>query len=154
MTLRALASTFFLVFALVGCEDGAATWVEGAMEANAAADRAITTEDWDEARRILRGAVDRPVPESVAEEDARVVRQDLLYRLSTVELAAGDPVAAADRADEGLNLGRADDVFTANLLVARAKAREALDRPREAAGDYFDALEINDELLDEALGDE
>ncbi len=153
MTPRALASALCLLFALVGCEDRAASWVEGAMEANAAADQAIITEDWDEARRILRAAVDRPVPDSLAEDDARVVRQDLLYRLSGVELAAGDPVAAADRADEGLNLGRADDVFTANLLVARAQAREALDRPREAAGDYFDALEINEELLDEALGE-
>ncbi len=154
MNLRAFAAAFFLVVALVGCGDQAGTWIEGAAAANAAADQAITREDWDEARRVLRRAVDRPAPDSVAADDVRVVRQDLLYRLSTVELSAGDAAAAADRADEGLNLGRADDVFTANLLVARAKAREALDRPREAAGDYFDALEINDKLLDEALGNE
>lgn len=139
-----------------GCaasEEPGATWVEGAMQANAAADQAISNEDWDGARQSLRGAVDRPVPASVAAEDARVVKQDLLYRLAEVELAAGNVSAAADRADEGLNLGQAEDVFTVNLLVARARAREAQDRPREAAGDYFEALEINQKLLSEALGE-
>jgi hypothetical protein len=152
MTLRALVLSLAF-FAAIGCEDGAASWVEGAATANAAADRAIAAENWNEARRVLRAAVDREVPSAVAVDDARVVRQDLLYRLALVELEAGSPVAAADRADEGLNLGRAEDVFTANLLVARAQAREALDRPREAAGDYFDALEINEKLLDDALGE-
>lgn len=139
-----------------GCaarEEGGATWVEGATRANAAADRAIADEDWDTARQGLRAAVDRPVPAAIAAEDARVVRQDLLYRLAEVELSAGDAVAAADRADEGLNLGQGEDVFTVNLLVARARAREILDRPREAAGDYFEALEINQKLLGEALGE-
>jgi len=153
VTRRAFIPMLVLFAALVGCDDGAASWVEGATTANGAADRAIAAEDWGEARGILRAAVDREVPDAVAEQDARIVRQDLLYRLALVELGAGDATAAADRADEGLNLGRAEDVFTANLLVARARAREALDRPREAAGDYFDALEINEKLLDEALGE-
>jgi uncharacterized membrane protein len=148
-----LIGAFALFGALVGCDDGAASWARGATAANAAADEAIATENWDAARRLLREAVDREVPGAVAAEDARVVRQDLLYRMTLVEIEAGEFSAAADRADEGLNLGRADDVFTANLLVARARAREGLDRPREAAGDYFDALEINEELLGEALGE-
>lgn len=155
MTHRVLYPLFALALfaSSLGCDDGAATWVEGAQTANATADTAMAREDWDAARMALRAAVDREVPNAIAEDDARVVRQDLLYRLALVELAAEDPAAAADRADEGLNLGRRDDVFTANLLTARARAREVLDRPREAAGDYFDALEINEKLLGEALGE-
>ncbi len=129
-------------------------FLEGARNANAAADRAVSRGDWDAAREALEGAIAAEPPAGMAEDDVRVVRQDLLFRLSQVELSAGNAARAADRADEGLNIGMVDDVFTANLLVARGRAREAQDREREAAGDYYDALEINEKLLHAALGDE
>lgn len=128
------------------------SWVEGAARANRTADQAIARNDLDAARTALTQALGAEVPRGVSPEDARVVRMDLLFRLSDVELRDGNAARAADRADEGLNLGAHDDVFTANLLVARGKAREALGREREAAGDYFDALEINEKLLEGALG--
>jgi tetratricopeptide (TPR) repeat protein len=130
------------------------SWVEGAARANQTADEAIARGDLAAARQSLAEALASEIPRGVSPDDARVVRMDLLFRLSEVELRAGNAARAADRADEGLNLGARDDVFTANLLVARGKAREALGREREAAGDYFDALEINEKLLEGALGQE
>ena len=52
-------------------------------------------------------------------------------------------------ADRGLALGRATDLFVANLLVVRGAAHEALDEGPAAAEDYHEALVINDRLLAE-----
>jgi hypothetical protein len=132
--------------------DPVASYVESMRTANRLADQALENGETDAARHALEGALAADAPASMAADDVRVVRQDLLFRLSQIELASGDAARAADRADEGLNIGIADDVFTANLYVARGRAREALAREREAAGDYFDALEINERLLQAALG--
>lgn len=156
MTIRARLAIATLTAALVtGCaagdDAGPRGWVSGAARAHELADEAVARGDLNEARRTLRAAVDAPIPEAVEPEDRRVVRQDLLYRLADVELRASRAAEAESLADEGLGLGRARDLFTANLLVMRGRAREALSKDREAAGDYFEALEINSELLDRAL---
>ena len=153
--IRALTAVALLLLGACAAEGRApaaeVAWLDGAQRAHGRADEAMAQEDWEGARAALTDALAAPPPPGLAAADARVVRQDLLFRLSEAELRAGHAAVAADRADEGLNLGRAADVFTANLLVARGRAREALGRSREAAGDYFDALEINDTLLDQAL---
>ena len=149
-----VALAMLAVLALGACSAGSPGWVTEVAAASERADQAIADGRLDDARRELEAALALPVPEEIADPDADIVRKDILCRLSGVELADGDPASAADRADEGLNLGLSDDVFTAGLLVARGRAREALGRPREAAGDYFDALEIDERLLSEALGEE
>jgi hypothetical protein len=55
-------------------------------------------------------------------------------------------------ADNGLRLGRADDIFCSNLLAARGRALAALGRDTEAASSYHEALEIDARLLHAALG--
>ena len=129
----------------------AAEWVADARRAHDEADRALARGDADVARRVLSDALRAEVPGGVGELDRRAVRQDLAYRLAQVELEAGAPEAAVRWAEQGLAEGRENDVFTANLLVVRGSAREALGNEREAADDYFEALEINEALLRRTL---
>ena len=132
---------------LAGCEGGGRAWMEGARADSAAAEAG----DRDEAIAALERLVAREVPDDVAAEDARVVLQDAYARLAALYLEAGDAGAARREADRGLALGEVDDVFTANLLVARGRADEALGRDQEAARDYHRAIRVHEALLDRAL---
>jgi hypothetical protein len=59
------------------------------------------------------------VPADLAPDERRAVLADVCFRLSVL---AADSREALSWADRGLALGRADDVFTTNLLAARRKA--------------------------------
>lgn len=146
-----LLLTSFGLGAAACVDDDAGAWLARAKSAHAAADRALSAGDIVAAREALASFAEQPPPHGVAPEDARVVRQDVHYRLSRLALEAGDPDAALRWAEEGLALGRGDDVFTANLYVARGQAREALGQPAEAAADYHEALKINEQLLEVVL---
>lgn len=126
-------------------------WIAQAAEANRQVDEALQGGDLDRARRILVQAVAVQAPDELAPEDRRAVLQDLYFRLAEVELAAERFGAAVEWADQGLELGRAGDVFEANLLVARGTALEAMGHDRPAARDYYDAIRVNDALLHELL---
>ena len=126
-------------------------WLAGIERAHREAGEAIAAGSVERARDLLRGAFETAVPPGMAEEDARVVRQDLAFRLGELELAAGDAASAIGWADRGLELGQAEDVFTVNLLIVRGRAREAVGGDREAVSDYFRALEINEALLRRTL---
>jgi hypothetical protein len=126
-------------------------WLASMEHAHRGADEAMGTGNVDRARELLRGGFDTLVPPGMASEDARVVRQDLAFRLAELDLDAGNAVSAIEWADRGLALGEADDVFTANLLIVRGRAREAAGGDREAVSDYFRALEINEALLRRTL---
>lgn len=129
--------------------DGAG-YVQGARAAHQVADDALRRGDQNAAEAALESILQEHVPAAVAKDDARVVRQDAAYRLAELTLET-DPRAALRFAERGLDEGRAEDVFTANLLIARGRAREALGDPVAATEDYFDALTINDTLLEQAL---
>jgi len=150
MSLRLLAFAFLAFFA-VACgpaDDEAAAWLANAQAAHAEAD----DESVDEAIATLEAFARLAPPEGVDARDARIVRQDLFYRVSRLALDSGDASRARALADEGLALGRGDDLFTANLLVARGQAREAEGDALGASEDYHDALLINDALLQQVLG--
>lgn len=133
------------------CDDGRA-WMEANRADSAAAERAIERGELAQAARHLEAIAEREVPRGVAEEDARVVRQDAYERWARVEITRGDLDAAQARVDRGLALGEHEDVFTANLLTTRGRIAEARGRDREAARDYHRALRIEETLLDRALG--
>ena len=130
-----------------------AAWVAGLTRAHQQADQAIARGDHDGARVALDRALEAPPPRGSSEEDVRVVRQDLCYRLADVELAAGRARHAIDWVERGLALGARGDLFEANLRVARGRAHEALGQDTVAAGDYHRALRINETLLDGVLDD-
>lgn len=130
---------------LVGC--GAAPgWVDAAGAAHRRADAALAREDLPAARAALEGFLDLPAPARVAAEDQRVVRQDILYRLAELGVAQ-DPAGALRWADQGLALGEREDLFSANLWIARGHAHQKLGDDRAAAEDYHRALRINEAML-------
>lgn len=137
--------------ALAGCEDGRA-WMEANRADRAAAERALERGDREEAARHLAAIAEREPPRGVAEEDARVVRQDAYERWARLEMERGDLPKARALVDRALALGEREDVFTANLLTTRGRIAEAEGRDREAARDYHRALRIEEALLERALG--
>lgn len=129
----------------------ASPWVAEAERRHALADQRLEAGDPTTARDALRGIVDARVPADLPADDRRGVLQDTYFRLARLDLDARDPRAALADADRGLALGRATDLFVANLLVVRGAAHEALGQGPAAVEDYHEALVINDRLLAEAL---
>ncbi len=143
-----------LVTLVAGCSERteAGEWLARAEAANQEADHRLLSGDTDGARDALRDVADAPVPRATSTDDARAVRQDLLYRLAALELGRGRARDAASWAARGLDLGRARDVFTSNLLIVRGRALEQLGDARSASSDYHDALLVTEALLDLSLG--
>ena len=162
MTRAALAAMALAVAvaaaALTGCgaeheppaNDDASAWLSDVMSAHARADEALAIGRSDIAAEVLRGAFDRPVAREVAPEHARIVRQDLSFRLASAELASA-PERALHDAERGLALGRQDDLFSSNLLAVRGRALQALGRDTEAASSSQEALAIAERLLEAVL---
>jgi hypothetical protein len=140
----------------LGCsraqDNDASPWVAEAERRHALADQRLEAGDPTGAGDALRGIVDARVPGDLPTDDRRGVLQDTYFRLARIALDARDPRAALADADRGLALGRASDLFVANLLVVRGAAHEALGEGPAAAADYHQALVINDRLLAETLG--
>jgi tetratricopeptide (TPR) repeat protein len=138
---------------VLGCgdRDAAGTWIRRAREANARADAALARGDAGSARLELEALLEGPAPASVKAGDRVAVLQDAYYRLAQLELAASAPDRALKWAEQGLALGRGEDLFAANLLVASGRAREALRDDARAVEDYREALRINELLLVRAL---
>lgn len=159
--LRPLALALFLGagFGATGCAPArdagvpsANEWLSATHAAHARADAALAAGEPGPARTLLTRALEQPVPAEVRPEDRRLVHQDLLFRLSEVALADRAPADALLCSERGLALGRQNDLFSANLLVARGHALAALGRDVEAAISYRDALAIDEQLLHIALG--
>jgi hypothetical protein len=147
--------TLLVLVALVGAcsaTRGAEDWVTQAESAHHVADERLGQGDVDGARNALRSATESKIPKGTNPEDARVVRQDLYYRLAALELSQSKPDDAERWATAGLEIGRSTDVFTANLYIARGKALEKRGDASGASRDYHDALLITESLLDKSLG--
>ena len=143
---------FMLPF-LAGClatrEDS--DFVRRSIEAHRLADAAIEKGDVAEARARLETLWQEQAAGALAEEDRRVILQDVAYRLADLESAAGEHEQALGRCDAGLALGQHDDLFTANLWIERGRALEDLGRDAEAVKSYAQAMRINEQLLEGAL---
>jgi hypothetical protein len=137
-----------------GADDERAAWIDTMREASESADRALARRDLARAEHALLDALGRDVPAGVTRDDRRIVRADLHFRLAELELSRGDVLAAEEVADRALREGRARDLFTANLLIVRGRAREARGDDPGAAEDFCEALRISEELMQSALGGE
>jgi predicted negative regulator of RcsB-dependent stress response len=151
------ASVTLILFAMFAAScsatRGSEDWVTQAESANHVADEKIGQGDFDGARNVLRSATESAVPKATNADDARVVRQDLYYRLAELELSQNRTDEALRWATTGLELGHGTDVFTANLHIVRGKALEHRADASGASRDYHDALLITEALLDKSLGD-
>jgi hypothetical protein len=127
-------------------------WRTEVAQAHREVDARLDAGDPAGARAMLLALVAAQTAIVTTEPAHRLALQDAYFRLSQLALAAHEPRQALADADAGLALGDAPHLFVANLLVARAAAREAAGDPRAAAADYHRALTINETLLAEALG--
>jgi tetratricopeptide (TPR) repeat protein len=157
---NALLVAALTLFAL-GCDEPAASpgesasaWVDALRDAHQNADAAEQRGDLAAAAAALSPLASAPAPGAVAGTHARAARQDVYFRLASLAAVQGDHEAARAAADAGLALGRGDDVLTANLLIARGEAQEALGEREGASADYLAALRINEVLLDAVLAEE
>lgn len=135
-----------------GHESPGRDWVARTETAHRRADEALARGDFTAGREALAGLLATPPPAGVSAEDRRLIEQDALFRLALLEIGAGRADVALGWADQGLRIGRHDDLFSANLLVARGRAHEALGQDAVAAEDYHAALVINEGLLGQVLG--
>ena len=115
--------------------------LKGAEDVHTRADAAIAAGDFPAAREAL----------STLQGRGGAIERDAWFRLATVELRAGRTDAAIANAERGLSMGRRMDMFTVNLLLARAAAYEARGDARAAAKDLGDVMDIYEALLDRAL---
>ncbi|HEY7373403.1 MAG TPA: hypothetical protein VIF57_14680 [Polyangia bacterium] len=130
---------------------GDSRWIAEAERQHEIADERLGAKDLVGARISLLPIVSGAVPRDVPADARRGVLQDTYFRLAKIDLDVGDPRVALADAERGLALGRAEDLFVANLLVVRGAAHEALHDGEAAAADYHAALVINDRLLAQAL---
>lgn len=124
-----------------------ALWLRQADESHQAADRALAMKQPQAAREALLRFLEAAPPAGIRSDDARSVQQDAWFHLASVELQSGDAKRAQADAEKGLTLGRETDLFTANLLVVRGRARELQQDDRGAISDYQEAMRINEALL-------
>jgi hypothetical protein len=153
---RAALAAVVALFLLAGCSRQRAAdgdWMADAMRRHALADELLDRGDATAARAQLAAVADELAPRGDADDDRRRVLQDTYYRLAGLDLRAHDPSAALRHAERGLTLGGGQDVFVANLLVARGAAHEARGEAPAAAADFHAALLINEVLLAETLRD-
>ena len=139
--MRDLRATLLAV-TLAAVQDPRAGWLAHARAAHEMADR-----DLAKGRAPLLAFIAEAPPPQADPDTVRTLRQDAWFRLAEGALALGDAAAARRNADQGLALGIPDDLFVANLLIVRARARELLHDDRGALADYQDALRINEALL-------
>ncbi len=128
-------------------------WIASALAAHREVDRLASQNDIAGAIATLERALSRETPRDADTNEVRIVRQDLLYRLSDLELHSGRVADALQAASRGLELGRGRDVFTTNLLIARGRALESSQDPVAASRDYHDALLLTESLLNDHLGE-
>ena len=148
-----VAPILIVVLGLGGCASGldTAQWLTQAAEAHERADDAIAEGDIAGARSALVEVLDPPGSLAIDDDDLRILRQDVYFRLSGLELADSEPERAVFWANEGLTLGTREDIFTANLLVVRGQAKQVIGDDHGAARDFFAAQRINQVLLQRVL---
>lgn len=153
--MKAAVTRVLLCLSLVGASacaerdpDG---WIASALADHHEVDRQVAQGDAAGAIATLERALSRDAPRGVRTSEVRIVRQDLLYRLSDLQLRSGRVADALGTASRGLELGRGRDAFTTNLLIARGRALESSQDPVAASRDYHDALLLTESLLNDQL---
>lgn len=153
---RSLHSAFglFVVGIFATCQSSrpeSTRWLESIQASHRSADDRLLSRETAAARATLVTAWDTPPPTTIAAEDARVVRQDIAYRLARIDMAEGRNQDALTWARKGLALGRNASVETANLLIVSGHVNQRIGNEQQAIVDLHDALVINDTLLTRAL---
>lgn len=162
MRIRVAAIAFVAANALAcaaGPSRDAVSWISEATRVNREANEAVARGDREAAYAALVQFVQHPdvprpdVGRLDARGDKRIVLMDVYFRLAEMALAARNAPAALLWSSRGLALGAANDVFSANLLIAKGHAAAALGDDGLAGESFHKALVINEALLAVALGE-
>ena len=151
----------FLALALAcmcGCaqrSEPPSDWARSVAQKHAEADAMLALGERAAAQRELESILEGPPPSDagLGPYAVRILLQDTHYRLARLALETDQPREAVRIASAGLALGAPDDLYAANLLVARAAALESLRESDAALADYGRALSINERLLRETLSE-
>jgi hypothetical protein len=152
---------FVLLLLVLGCaraEDAgvqafARSVAAGQTEVDALLDRGQP----DRARKVLQAIIAGAAGThaKARSRSQRALLQDVYFQLARLALDDGQAAVAVQEASAGLSLGGGlgedEDLFTANLLIARGAAHEALGASAAAVDDYSRAQIINQVLLRKAL---
>jgi predicted negative regulator of RcsB-dependent stress response len=112
-------------------------------------DRAQSPAELERARERLGALASSSFGGSKA--NAERLRPDIYCRLAEVALRLGQPQAALDWARRGLALGAPASPFVARLYLLEGQAKSALGDRNGAAKSYLNAIEVNEQLLDQSL---
>ena len=126
-------------------------WVNAIDVLDKRVDEAFDKGDLQSALKHIDEALVLETPPAVNIDDRRTIKQDLYFRSAQAYIEMNQPKLALAQCDTGLLLGKREDIFTVNLLIARAEAQKMLGANVSASDDYLDALRINQKLLDKAL---
>jgi hypothetical protein len=140
----------FVLALLAACSRPLPPYALATAQHHAEADQALARGDRAAARRAV-AAIIASAPVNHGSELRQALLRDAYFRLARIALDGNDARAAVEAADGGLALGGPEDLFAANLLVARGAAHEALGDPRAALDDYERAQRINQALLERTL---
>src|SRR5512138_2616662 len=101
-------------------------WPSEVLADHATVDRLLEKGDAKGARACLEEMALRLAHRQPADAGLVAARKDTYYRLARLDLDAQELPAALRHCEAGLQLGSADDVFTANLYVLRGTIRQEL----------------------------
>lgn len=156
--MRPLRLRIGFAVAVGSCASGQPTrdavlWMNEAVRVNRLADEAMARGDRESAYAALIGFVQNKDALREARFDKSAVLMDAYFRLAEMALAARNAPAALLWSSRGLALGAANDLFTANLYIAKGHAALALGDDTMAGESFHKALAINEALLSIALGE-
>ncbi len=143
-----------LVVPACGADSGPAEAVALARAAHRRADAALDRGDLKGGVAALRPVLATDALAALTPQEQKALLQDTRFRLAELWRRQGHPKRSLDHARAGLALGDGGDLFAANLHIALARSLEALGEDRAAAASLERALQINEALLQAALGAE
>lgn len=101
----------------------------------------------------LARAFEAARPSALPELEWRKVRQGIAAALASAAVREDRAKDAVMWADRGLSVDDSPTLFRANLFITRAQAEKSLGQVETASATLFEALKINEVLLDKELED-
>ncbi|HEX2880703.1 MAG TPA: hypothetical protein VHO25_14320 [Polyangiaceae bacterium] len=123
---------------------------EATLAAHTLAQAATTVEQRSVAANAL-SALARSL-ETIRTPTSTLLAQDAWHELTLIFLNEGRYLEALARALQGIEVSSVPSIFLANMHLAAAEAYERLERYDRAPEEYFQALEVYRQLMQDSLG--
>lgn len=108
----------------------------------------------DEQRRAAATALETLVAslKTIGTPSSALLAQDAMCEYALLFLDLGRNIEGLARAEHGIEISATPSIFLANLHVTTAEAHERLERYDDAAEAYYQALQVNQQLMQDSLG--